>query len=714
MKTELIINGSLVDLEKQETIALSKSLFDVNRLNVRTSEFSNVFDVPKTQNNRLIFKSAGIVNSFNDEPYDQLTASIKVDGVEVSAGVAELVSSDEDYYSISVQAGNGSFFKQIKALSLTDIESYLTPLDHLYNAAEVSARRDLVNYGAFTPTGLIYPNVDYGWFERSQDGDQPYEFFYPALYVHYILESAIESLQYKRVGSFWEQDNYKSLAIMAKGIVSDEDNYFVSYSIESGTGFFDVTRGSEEFPDSYAVFANLNFPEEQQDDDGLYVDTNLGLGYTTFGYNFPVNFTSSTTWTINLNGTVSINNIRSILRNNYITNASIRFRLEIWNKVTNTYVGNALQLEDTFYSAEYREEEGRSIIIPSTEVFNQEIQINDVINNPFNLNSIGATATDHVLVWFIEILTTTYTSEDLSTYDALDQIAVELEFDLEQSSGGDPSAVSVVNSFDDINIGSLFLYVNNVLGVFPVVDEGLKTIEMVSFDTIRRNKINAVDWSKKIDITDEPEVSFKLDYAKNNIFEYSNDTKDVYLNKLTNYGRGMLIVDNENVEFEKVKYRAPFSLCAIGSTFNNPLSSSARSMGKIFTGDKYTFDGQNYNLDPEAEVEGFSTRIVSLSRSTASPIQITGGASVDANYEVNNTPILFDYVLRTRYSLIRDMLIKTKVVDALFNLTQVDFRNFDFRKPVFIDYLNDYFLVNEIKQFKTNEVDSTNVTLIRL
>lgn len=708
MKTELFINGSLVDLEKQETIALSKSLFDVNRLNVRTSEFSNVFDVPKTQNNRLIFKSAGIVNSFNEEPYDQLTASIKVDGVEVSNGVAELVSADDDYYSISVQAGNGSFFKQIKALSLTDLEAYLTPLDHLYNATQVSARRDLLNYDPFTPTGLIYPNVDYGWFERAVSGDQPYNYFYPALFIHYIIDSAIDSLNYNRVGSFWDQDNYKSLAIMSKGIVSDADNYFVAYSIESGSNFF-VTEGNETLPDSYAVFSPLNFPNEEEDNDGLYVDTNLGLGYTTFGYNFPINFTSSTTWTINLNGTATINDIRTEFRNNYITNASLRFRLEIWNKDTDTYVADALEVEYPFYSAQYQDIGGTTTLLPATESFTANLSINDVINDPSNLNSIGATATDHTLVWFVEVLTTTSVLEPVSTYDSLSEIAVELEFDLDQASGGDPSEVKVVNSFDDINIGSLFLYLNNVLGVFPVVDEGLKTIEMVSFDAIRRNKINAVDWSKKIDLSDEPKVSFKLDYGKNNIFEYSNDTKDIYLNKLTNYGRGTLVVDNENVEFEKVKYRAPFSLCAIAPTFDN-----TRSMGKIFTGDKYTFDGVNYNLDPEAEVEGFDTRVVNLSRSTSNPIQITNGFTVVANYEVNNTPILFDYVLRNRFSLISDMLIKTKVVEALFNLTQVDFRNFDFRKPVFVDYLNDYFIVNDIKQFKANEVDSTNVTLIRL
>jgi len=232
---------------------------------------------------------------------------------------------------------------------------------------------------------------------------------------------------------------------------------------------------------------------------------------------------------------------------------------------------------------------------------------------------------------------------------------------------------------------------------------------MVSFDTIKRNKTKAIDWSKKIDISTEPQVSFKLDYAKNTIFEYSNDNKDVYLNELTNYGRGTFVVDNENMAQEVVKYRSPFSLCAIAPSFN-----SARSMAKIFTGDKYLFNGVSYELDPEAKIEGFTTRIVSLTRSTSNPIQVTDGFVVDGNYEVNNAPILFDYVIRNRYSLVTDMLSKTKVVNALIRLNEVDFRTFDFTKPVFIDYLNDYFIVNDIKQFKANEVDSTNVTLIRL
>ena len=119
MIVEFYINNQVIELSGSDVIAFTKSVFDINRLNVRTSTYSNVFKVPKTQQNRLVFKSAGIVNSFNDEPYDQLTVTITVDGVEVINGIAQLVASDGDFYSVSVQSGNGNFFKSIKSISLS-------------------------------------------------------------------------------------------------------------------------------------------------------------------------------------------------------------------------------------------------------------------------------------------------------------------------------------------------------------------------------------------------------------------------------------------------------------------------------------------------------------------------------------------------------------------------------------------------------------------
>ena len=517
MITELYIDNQLVDLSGSDIIALTKSVFDVNRLSVRTSDYSNVFKVPKTQQNRLIFKSAGIVNSFNDEPYDKLTASIVVDGVEVANGFAQLQESNGDYYSINIQSGNGNFFNQIKSLSLTDLSTQLATLDHSYNATEVSARRDL-------SSGLVYPNVDYGWFERASTGNQPYNFFYPALYIKFILDSAIESLGYKQLGEFWTSNTYSRLAMMAKDIVSDVDNYLVSYDINTGASFF-VTRDTNTLPDSYEVISPLNFVNEISDNDSLYIDTDLGLGYTTFGYNFPVTFNTSTTWQINLNGDASITDIVSSYRDNYIEQADLVIRLEIWNKDTDTFVNNALELQYTFYEAQYIDDGGVTTLLPATEVFIPTFDINEAINDPSNLNAIGATATDHALVWFVEVQTATSTLEPVSTFDSLFAIDLGLEFELQQIAGGLASSVSVVNSFDDIKLGQLFLYVCNVAGVYPLVDESIKSIRMISFDDIRANKTNSLNWSNKIDISEDPQITFTLDYAKNNIFDYDNDTR---------------------------------------------------------------------------------------------------------------------------------------------------------------------------------------------
>lgn len=703
MTTELYINGNLIDLEGSEVIALTKSVFDLNNLGIRTASYSNVFKAPKTNANRLTFKSAGIVNSFNEEPYIKLIATIKVDGVEVVNGFAELENSDKEFYSITIQSGNGSFFNSIKSLKLTDLSTELAVLDHAYSASEVRDRRD-------SSTGIVYPNVDYGWFERATAGDQEFQYFYPSLYLAFVFDAAISQLGYKKKGTFWDLPIYNQLAIMAKNVVSVGNVFFVEYGLLSGANFF-VTRSTTQ-TSTYVIEKTtpLNFINEINDEDSLYVDTNIGTVYTIFAYNFPSTFGAGTVFEIGLNGTVNINpSIIAQYRSYYLIRAQLVVRLEIWNKDTNTFIGYALDIGYDFYSATYSGG-GGSVYLDADNLISS-FNINEAINDPSGLAAIGATADEHCLVWRLGVITkqTNLVAPPSVTYDSLPDISVDLEFSINQDSSLDTPDMRVIDSFDDINIGNAFLYLCNVGGVFPVVDEGLKTIEMVEFDTIKRNKINALDWSNKIDISTNPDVSFKMNYARQNLFNYNNDSKDVWLNKLTNYGQGQITVDNENIDQEVTKYKSPFSLCAISPTFEN-----TRSMAKIYTGDKWIFNGATYDLDPDATVGGFTTRVVFLSRVTSGLIQITGTTTVTGNYEVNNTPLLFDYVLRNKYSLINDLLNKTKVVKCLIRLNQVDFSQFDFTKPVFIDYFNDTFVVNDIEQFKVNEVDSTFVTLIRL
>ncbi len=702
--TEVFLNGNLIDISDSEIITFTKSVFDINNLSFRKGTYSNTFKIPKTQKNKLVLQSSEIVNSSNDEPYTVILFRAVVEGVETINGVAELIDSDEENYSLSVKSDNGNFFKEIKELSLQDISEELESLDHTYSATEVNARRDV-------DSGLVYPNVDYGWFERATLGNQPYDFFYPALYFKFVIDTAINKIGYKQIGNFWGRSPYSTLALMAKNIVSDASFFEVSYGIESGFNFF-ITRSTELFTDRFIVSSALNFVEENSDDNGLYKDTDLDLGYTVFAYNIPFAFDSNTTWETTLNGLGFINSsVVGNYRDEKIERAQLIFKLQLYNKVTDTFIETSVQFNHIFYEATYVliASDPEFVVERTSETFLPEIQISDINTNPSGLNAIGADGNDYVLLWDIQVQTDTNEFFAVSEYDSLDQISVELDFGLKQITGGDPTLMSTVNSFDNVNIGNMLLYVSNVTGTFPLIDEALKTVRMIEYDTIKRNKTNALDWSNKIDLSEKGNVSFKLNYAKRNLFKYENDEADVWLLKLVDYGQGSINLSNENAREERTMYQAPFSLCAVDSSFNN-----SRTIGKIFTGEKYFFNGNTYELDPEASVGGFKNRVVNLSRSTSDLIQITGADAVGGNYEVNNAPILFDRVIQTKYNLIKDILNKTKVVNQAFRINSVDYEQFDFTKPVFVSYYNDIFLVNEITQFKINEIDSTEIQLIRI
>ena len=697
MTTEIYINSQLIEVDKDEAIAITLSFFSVFNLAIRSSNYSNVFRVPKTQSNRLVFKSAGIVNSTNDEPYNKLDCSIKVDGVEI-VGTAELISSDQNYFRISVKAGNNNFFTDIKSLQLSDLD--LSSLNHNYDAATVSARRDL-------SSGVVYPNVDYGYFERATAGDQPFNFFFPALYFSTIFDKAFEQLGYRKDGDFFDDDLYNSLALMSKNVVAEGELYNTEYEINTGFNLI-VTRNANVISDEYNIDAPLNFPDEIEDDNSLYFDTDLGQVYATFAYNPPTAIDEDTQFLLTHSANISFeSSLQSSYVNEFIEEATFNIKLNAYNKTTNGLQQTLYIRESTFFTADYSQPAPWFPLITFNPILNLNVQN---VNLDPDLNIISD-ATNYAFMWQIEIVTRTKSGETTSTFDSFSNVSISSNFQIQQSKSADFD-VSITNSFDDINIGSAFLYLCNVGGVIPKVDEATKRIKMISFDDVRKNKSVALDWSDKLDLSEEPEISFKLNnYAKNNAFQYANDSKDVFLNELTNYGQGVLIVDNKNLEQESVKYEAPFSLISIGGVF---LNSTVRTMGRIFTGDKYIFDGVNYNLDAESKVESFTTRVVYLSRSTSDLIQVTNGSVVTGNYEAVNQPLLFQRVLDSKYSLISNMIDKAKIVRALIRLNVVDIGLFDFSKPVYIDYFNDYFYVNEIDQFKVNQVDSTFVTLIRM
>lgn len=246
----------------------------------------------------------------------------------------------------------------------------------------------------------------------------------------------------------------------------------------------------------------------------------------------------------------------------------------------------------------------------------------------------------------------------------------------------------------------------NLEGIIIQVDETTKKINTAKIDNLRTNKAKALDWSDKIDLTEDPEIGYQLEgFAQRNFYEFNGDEKDQLLQP--NAGRGSFLVDNVNLEPEKSVFKSKFSPVPSLPTFQG-----SRVMGRVFTGEKYTFDGFNYNLNAEIKIEEFAPRLAILASAEASLDIIIGENEI--NYEVNAGALSFERALRDNYQLLDTVFVNTKVVDALFLLSLSDVRNLDFTVPVYINYFGDFFYIEQIKQFKVNRRESCFVRLIKL
>jgi hypothetical protein len=76
--------------------------------------------------------------------------------------------------------------------------------------------------------------------------------------------------------------------------------------------------------------------------------------------------------------------------------------------------------------------------------------------------------------------------------------------------------------------------------------------------------------------------------------------------------------------------------------------------------------------------------------------------------------ILWSQLSSVYWSTIIGIIERPQMVKALMRLSSADIHSIDFSKPKWIDYFGCLFYLSYIDQFKTNEVDSTEVELVRL
>lgn len=323
-------------------------------------------------------------------------------------------------------------------------------------------------------------------------------------------------------------------------------------------------------------------------------------------------------------------------------------------------------------------------------------------------------------------------------------------------------------------------FVKDVLVQFGAItqyDQKTRTLTCNKFDLIDDRRSFAIDWSKKIDLSKNPQVNLTTvlkDYGKRSFFKYEEADESDVLNNLyraiTNYqiGDGAIIVDNDFIQDDKDVYQSPYASTITVGTFpfsdddENNRANFFLPFVPLFTRTSDT-DLESNDLAPRKYLHLGNVNIASSYKGNATSAKLGSGAGGintftemplvyfdKTNYPYNFQSPLNDIKETLSFGVLQDLTVNTRTDDLLkslnfstsnnnntilnnyynfqkkildkpvyleiyLRLSPLDVQNVDFFTPIFLDFDLDsgYYYIDEISQYKGQD-QSTKVKLVKI
>jgi hypothetical protein len=246
------------------------------------------------------------------------------------------------------------------------------------------------------------------------------------------------------------------------------------------------------------------------------------------------------------------------------------------------------------------------------------------------------------------------------------------------------------------------------------VDEDTKTVNINKFNELFENIPQAIDWSDKIDYSEENNLEFSLDkYGQENSLEYKADAS--IDEQFIQGANGIINIDDNTLPFSAEIVKLPFSATEMDAR----LEAFVIPKIKIFTTDA----NRTPATQPTNKVE---PRILLLERVTTVPsvIYSDGTTTVTTNVDLplawfmaNGKQLNLGFgnnLITLYYGGLQSVLTRTKIVTEQIRLNALDIQQLDFLKPVFLSKHNAYFYISKISGFTYGSSESTEVELVKL
>ena len=664
---QLFLNGSAVDVFGNDAIVGSYAVNDIGSIETRNGVYTNTFRLPLTNNNRAIFESAEVVVSGTKKPYRRLPARIDVNGTPVVIGWAIIKSASRHEYELMVVGGNADWFQVIGDKNLQDLD--LDAYNHNFTATEVRASR--ANNTNWTDV-YIYPNVEYGRTFRPGLPNPEWWNWRPGVYGKYLIWKIFREAGYEPSGDWWDNDKLlfdPAGCVDTAGVGGSDDfwAFFVPFAAEfKRDRNYDLRNTGKADTPVYAADPSLPFSPLN------YFEFNNIISFPTNGWQFihPTEkvptILDGGTHTITLEATV--------------TNVGpLTFGISLWYYDS---TGNWANTQ-----------------IITTGVFTGTVTVSGTATITCSAGFIYVVQTSGGTVSAMEIELIDYQPDELSDDELLiDQF---LPF------------VTLASTLPDVSQADFLKAVFNKWGLIFNSDQQTGYVNIFRFDDLIGNISDAYDWSDKLDLTEEPVVSFVVgNYGKRSTFKSVNDENDKYIKDFTTYNEASLTVDDENLPEEVEVYESPFA--------------ELRRQSDSFTGTirlgyipKFEPIDDTVPNDPN-DNDLFDTLDCApklcLLRFEPFHLLTMEGLPIETPVQpaLHGLEFTWGKMLERYYGSLSAMINYGKRVKCLIRLNPADIHTLDFARPVWIEFFKSYFYINKIDQFTFTDNGSTNVELIKI
>jgi hypothetical protein len=751
---KLYISGQRVHLSEREAIALTKQVNSLGDMKNRQADFSNMFTVPATKENRLLFGFSDMLNSLSRTAYTKLPAKVVIDGIDVIPNGYAIIeaSREEESFDISVYSGIVSFFSRIENKLLADLD--WSDMEENWEVATMPlSMKDIYYFNK--PRKRIFPLIQYGELPSvGQSIDVRYQS--PALFLREAIDRIITQAGYTYSGDIFSDPFYNNIVIPGTLPFGKTEKFVQDRTAIIGTTTFAVQMTLDDGEEQTIKVPFARYSKYMGFPGTLTAGSKTVTGMTANNVYFLDPQMKVTAPGLPKNTVIeSIEPLPLPFPNIYLSEPALQSGTQTlqfdvgmfgdgdagcWDPVTQVYTADDYYSVDVKVKIWFRVTGSQScdstvfVRKNGVDIFNLNTHhtsggtIFDFadfgIRNPKDPVTLEPGDTLEVFLKFrntpgegiAQIFIQPEDKPSLEHTPTNDNTRLEIIPRLELIPGSSFNTIDYLPELNQKDVMKDFLQRFCVLVEEDTVANHLR---FKTFKALGKSMGEAVNLSDKLILNRRPKLSFRFkDYGqKNNFVNQEDDLNKDDENKDGIIGDYYFNIEDEALQVEKDVIESIYA----GSNTETVLDTLTIARIPIWENQEVQYDSKPRLLALRGEnktVTFYSPTIKGPSGSVEwSAIPGGAGNNLLVGYFLDSEEpqdLGWQSLIENYYQEWIQCLTNCKILQVQFDINAIDYYAFDLLLPVWIEYFNEYFYINKIQEFQGIGGEGTTFELVRL